>query len=409
VSSGIAIAVQGVSKCFNRRGAGAPTLKRAIVRGFRRASVDQFWALRNVSLEAGVGETIGIIGANGSGKSTLLRLIGGLGKPTTGRILRQRSVDALMSLGDAFDPLLTGRENAVTAGLLAGYTSRQARAKLDEIVAFSELEEFFDLPLRTYSDGMRLRLGFAVAISTQPEVLLIDEVLAVGDLRFQRKCLDRLRELQQSGSTVLLASHDESQVRTLCDRAVWLERGQVRAQGTPDDVYDAYHGALLAETERRSEELEAAEKTAGRPRRETKPDRWGTFEVEIVDVRVMPTSVTAGEVSALAPIRIEVDVVPRTPVTDPIVAVSFHRSSDASKVLDVNTDADGLWLGRVHRPATVAVELERLDLEPGVYLVAAGVYERAWTFVYDYHWQVAEVEVTDAGVGFGPPRSWHGA
>src|SRR5262249_8474296 len=159
-------------------------------------------------------------------KSTLLRLIGGLGRPTRGRISRGHAVGAMMTLGESFDPLLTARENAVTAGIVAGYTRRQAEAKLEEIAAFAELEEVMEVPIRTYSDGMRLRLAFSVAISADPEIMLIDEVLAVGDLRFQEKCFERLRELQARGTTIVLASHDQTQVSRLADRALWLAHGR---------------------------------------------------------------------------------------------------------------------------------------------------------------------------------------
>ena len=157
----------------------------------------------------------------------------------------------MMTLGESFDPLLTGRENAVTAGIVSGYTRREVERKLDEIVAFAELDEFFDHPIRTYSDGMRMRLAFAVAISNEPELMLIDEVLAVGDLRFQNKCFERLQELQERGATILLASHDQEQIAELCTRVLWLAHGRMQAYGTPEEVYDAYRDAMQAETERR--------------------------------------------------------------------------------------------------------------------------------------------------------------
>ena len=204
--SDVAISLEAVSKRFTRRGPRPNTLKQWFVHPLSQARRDRFWALQDINLEIRQGETVGLIGANGSGKSTLLRLIGGIGKPTRGRITRRRRVDAMLSLGDALDPMLTGRENAITAGILSGYRRSEVIAKLDEIIAFSELDEFFDHPLRTYSDGMKLRLAFSVAISVDPEVLLIDEVLSVGDVSFQEKCFARLEELQEAGTTILLTS-----------------------------------------------------------------------------------------------------------------------------------------------------------------------------------------------------------
>ena len=196
MTADVAIRVDGVSKRFARKGPRAATLKQLVAHPLANAQRDAFWALQDVNLAVKTGETVGIIGANGSGKSTLLRLIGGLGKPTRGRIVRSRRVDAMLSLGDSLDPLLTGRENAITAGILAGYRRREAVAKLDEIVAFSELEDVIDRPLRTYSDGMKLRLAFAVAISASPEVLLIDEVLSSVISAFRPSVLDDSRSYE---------------------------------------------------------------------------------------------------------------------------------------------------------------------------------------------------------------------
>jgi lipopolysaccharide transport system ATP-binding protein len=395
-----AVTVEAISKRFSRRGTRALTLKRLALHPVAETRRDWFWALRDVSLDVEVGEAVGLIGANGSGKSTLLRLIGGLGQPTQGRITRFASVEAMLSLGDTLDPLLTGRENAITAGIFAGQSRREIRAKMAGIAEFAELEPFLDDPLRTYSDGMRLRLAFAVATSRTPELLLIDEVLSVGDLRFQEKCLDRLGELRQRGTTVLLASHDESIVRRFCSRALWLARGSVQAVGAPEDVYDAYRGAMAAETARRTEALGVATQARG-------SDRLGTLEVEITAVRLHPSTVRAGGSSTTAPVRLEIDLVPHTPVNDPIVSVSLHRVEDVVKVLDVSTEADGSRLGRLDGPRTITLTLERLDVPPGSYRFDVGVYERAWDYVYDYHWHAYPLEVVAAGSGtYGPARRW---
>ena len=405
----VALTVDGVWKRFNRQGSGAPTLKAALLDPFgRRRHRDRFWALQDLNLELRAGETLGVIGANGSGKSTLLRLIAGLGKPTRGRITRRRSIGAMLALGEGFDLLLTGRENAVTAGILAGYTRKQAWSKLEQIVSFAELEEFFDHPLRMYSDGMRVRLAFATAISAEPEILLIDEVLAVGDLRFQSKCYDRLRELQERGTTIVLASHDEGQVRNVCDRVIWLSHGRVQAYGDPDEVYGAYREAMRVETERRA----AAGPPAPRhPRHDLRlnENRFGTLEVEIVDVRVLEPGgrrITAAD--GTDAIGIEIDLESRAEVVEPIVGVSLHRVRDGAKVLDLSTAADGISLGRVDEPSTVALWLDRLDIEPGLYRFDVGVYERNWSYVYDYHWQAYPLELKGRGPGgtFGPPRRW---
>jgi homopolymeric O-antigen transport system ATP-binding protein len=399
------VSVEGLWKRFTRGGAAQTTLKGTLLHPFAQWRRDRFWALQDINLQIGAGETFGIIGANGSGKSTLLRLIGGLGKPTRGRIERRRTVGAMMTLGESFDTLLTGRENAITAGILAGYTRRQAKGRLDEIVEFAELEEFFDLPIRIYSDGMQMRLAFAVAISARPEILLIDEVLSVGDLRFQEKCFARLAELQNDGATILFCSHDETQVSRLCDRVVWLSHGRMQAIGTPDDVYQAYREAMRAETERRTL---SAPVVPRHPRSDLKleENRFGTLEVEIAAVRIDPPRVELRAGGGPTPVRVEIDLEPRVPVNEPIVGVSLRRLSDGALIADVSTEGDGARVGRLDRPTTITLLFERLDVEPGAYCLDVGVYEPEWAYVYDYHWQAYRLDVSGRGGGFGPPHTW---
>jgi lipopolysaccharide transport system ATP-binding protein len=396
-----ALAVEAVSKRFTRRGPRPPTVKQLLRDPLAQTRRDRFWALQDVSLRVQAGETVGLIGANGSGKSTLLRLIGGLGRPTRGRIVRSQEVEAMLSLGDTLDPYLTGRENAITAGILSGYRRREIVARLDEIVEFAELEDFFDRPMRTYSEGMKLRLAFSVAISHEPELLLIDEVLSVGDLRFQEKCFRRLEELQRSGTTVLFASHDESQVRRLCERVLWLAHGRMQAYGDPDEVYDAYQASMRLETERRAEALGLA---PSRQEQDPGHERVGTFEVEIADVRIEPTKVPASGLEG-TPVTIEVDLEPRVPVEEPIVVVSLHRAEDYRKVLEVSTEGDGVVVGRLETPRTLTLTLDRIDAEPGSYRLDVGVFQRNWEYAYDYRWHAYPIEIL-GGTGFGPARRW---
>jgi lipopolysaccharide transport system ATP-binding protein len=405
VTAGTALSFEGVWKRYNREGVRARTLKQTLVRPITQFRRERFWALSDVNLRVQPGETVGLIGANGAGKSTLLRLASGLGKPTRGRIGTQLQPEAILTLGDTFDPLLTGTENAISAAIIAGLTRRQALRKLDEIVAFAELEEFIDQPLRTYSTGMQLRLAFSVAISVDPRLLVIDEVLSVGDLRFQSKCVDRLREFQEDGATILLASHDEDQVRRMCSRVVWLARGRMQAVGEPEEVYAAYRASMRAETERRAEALPDTVRRAERT--EGEDHRFGTLEVEIASIRIDPEELVAGGPAGGPPVHIELVLDPHVAVDDPIVAVSLHRLSDSLKVLDVSSLGDGLSLGRVDARTSVRLSFEHVDLEPGDYYFDVGVYERNWAYVYDYHWQARRLRVAPAtGSTFGPARSW---
>lgn len=199
-----------------------------------------FWALENVTFSVKKGEVLGIIGSNGSGKSTLLKIISGIMKPTSGRVTVNGNVVPMLELGSGFDPELTGKENIFLNGAILGYEKRYLESKYDEILAFSELVQFINTPIRNYSSGMMMRLAFSIASVVQPEILIVDEILAVGDEGFQKKSRARMMELMSGGTTVLLVSHTLSQVREMCDRVVWLEKGSIRMQGNTQDVCDAY-------------------------------------------------------------------------------------------------------------------------------------------------------------------------
>jgi lipopolysaccharide transport system ATP-binding protein len=239
---GIAINVQGLGRQFRRYHLDRPwTLQEAVQRGLHRmAPVERFWALREVSFSVAPGRALGVIGPNGAGKSTLLRLLGGVGRPDEGTVEVHGRIGALLELGAGFHPDLTGRENLFINGLISGLTRREVATRLESIVAFADLQDFIDNPLRTYSSGMQMRLAFAVAIHTDPEIFLIDEVLAVGDLSFQRKCLERIAQVKREGCTMVLVSHNPTTIRDFCDEAIWLRGGRLVAQGAPEVVVGQY-------------------------------------------------------------------------------------------------------------------------------------------------------------------------
>lgn len=219
----------------------------AIRRLQRRVRYVDFYALREVELEVHAGEIFGIIGRNGAGKSTLLKVVSRVIAPTAGRVFVQGLVCPLLELGAGFHPELTGRENVMLNGTILGHTGRELEAKMEEIIDFAELGRFIEAPLRTFSTGMAARLGFAVATAWRPEILLIDEVLAVGDEAFRRKCQTRMESYRDGGTTILLVTHDMTNVQELCKRAAWLEHGRVAAVGAAEGVISAY----LAESRRR--------------------------------------------------------------------------------------------------------------------------------------------------------------
>jgi len=239
MSSEVAIAVRDVSKLFRKQN--QRTFKElipALLGG--KSVVESFWALKDVNFEVKKGETIGIIGPNGSGKSTLLKLIAGVSRPTKGQIAVSGRVAPLIELGAGFHPELSGRENVFLNGVILGLTRQQIQEKFDEIVEFAELKDFIDQPVKHYSSGMYLRLAFAVAVHTDPEILLIDEILAVGDAAFQEKCLSKMRAFQQQGVTIIIISHSAELIRRFADRAILLSHGQQLETGDVDTVLDTY-------------------------------------------------------------------------------------------------------------------------------------------------------------------------
>ena len=225
------------------------TLKEHAIRRLQGRSVGlrEFWALQGVDLIVREGETLGIIGRNGAGKSTLLKTISRILRPTRGRVWVRGALAPLIELGAGFHPELTGRENIFLNGAMLGFSKSEMEAKLERIVEFAELHDFIDAPLRTYSSGMQVRLGFAIASDVNPDILIVDEILAVGDEAFQQKCRARMEAFRQRGTTILFVSHSLDSLAAICDRAIWLEKGRIRQQGPAGDVVEAYRQQVAGE------------------------------------------------------------------------------------------------------------------------------------------------------------------
>lgn len=246
------IQTAGISKRYRRglpasRGLLRDSLARTLrspLSVFRRANEETFWALKDVSLEVGEGEVLGLIGRNGSGKTTLLKILSRITQPTSGWAEIRGRVGSLLEVGTGFHPELTGRENTFLSGAILGMRKGEIERKFDDIVAFAELEKFIDTPVKHYSSGMYVRLAFAVAAHLEPEILLVDEVLAVGDINFQKKCLGKMGDVARAGRTIVLVSHQLNQIRRLCHRAVWIDAGSVRQEGPTHEVVSAYESAM---------------------------------------------------------------------------------------------------------------------------------------------------------------------
>jgi len=251
----IVLEAESISKKYNVQINRPVTLKESIVR-LLKGHLEQatiIWALRDVSFSVKQGQSLGIMGQNGAGKSTLLRLLCGLGKPTSGRIHKRGQVSGLLELGAGFHPDMTGRENLITGGILNGFSSSEIRARSDEIIEFAELEEFIDIPVRNYSSGMYTRLAFAVETNFDPDILIVDEVLTVGDSRFQKKCIDKLQTFRKAGKTFIIISHDTDQIRTVCDEVLVLDQGRLVMKGGPEDAIIFYSDLLRQRDEKRAE------------------------------------------------------------------------------------------------------------------------------------------------------------
>jgi ABC-type polysaccharide/polyol phosphate transport system ATPase subunit len=233
--------VEDVSVTYRTSLEAAPTLKNTVLKlGRREKVVREVQALKNVSFEVPEGQVLGVVGANGAGKSTLMRTVAGILPPNSGRVEVHGRVSTLLALGVGFNRKMTGRQNVVLGGLAAGLTRVQLAEKYDEIVSFAELEDFMDMPMRTYSSGMYGRLAFAVAVTMEPEILLIDEALSVGDARFRKKSFRKMRELCGENRTILLVSHALGSIKELCDQAIWIHKGELRMWDEPENVVDAY-------------------------------------------------------------------------------------------------------------------------------------------------------------------------
>jgi lipopolysaccharide transport system ATP-binding protein len=404
-----ALLIEDLGKSFRHRDADGPaTFRHWVESGFRSGGHGVFWALRHVSFDVARGEMLGVIGRNGSGKSTLLRLLGGVMHADEGRVTARSPVNGLLELNTGMHPDLTGRENIMINGVLAGLLKTEVAERAEAIIDFAEIRQHIDEPVRTYSSGMRLRLGFSVAVHTDPTILLIDEVLAVGDLGFQKKCLDRIREFQSRGCAIVLISHDMGQIKAMCDRALWLDRGTARALGEPHAVVNAFESMMQDETARRTA-LIAPEQRVIPGATGPHSSRQGSLEAEITAVSFRDaqgnatTSLNPGE-----PLVMQATLRARQPIARWQLSVTIANAG-AATVLDVNTEKDGIILPDLTGELTLSLQFDRLDLAPGGYTVSVGVWDGAWSHAFDYHQDAYVLEVAGAGQPGGlllPPRSW---
>ena len=410
------------------------TLKSALLSGslIRDLSPDEtFAAIRDVSFTVPAGRTLGIIGRNGSGKSTMLKLVAGITKPTSGTVTVHGRISALIELGAGFHPEISGRENVFINGIMLGLTKRQIAARFEEIVDFAELQEFIDAPVKTYSSGMYMRLGFAVAIHVDPDVLLVDEVLAVGDEGFTHKCLDKFGEFKRRGKTILLVTHSLGLVERFCDEALWLDAGEMKAMGDPKRVVGAY----ITDVELQEEQQLAVGDAKAQDTIPISPDdpgaavlpdhpvetaaapadmfrategRWGSREVEIADVLLAgPDGERSHVFHSGEPVDIRIKMRAPLPIEDFVIGVGIFNAEGIC-CFGTNTQIEELQFEGIHGDAEAIFHIASLDLVEGTYKLDVAVHRRDG-YPYDYHRLLYTFRVKsrlkDVGI-YRPKHEW---
>ncbi len=408
------------------------TLKSALVSGSLIRDLkpeDTFAALKGVSFSVPAGCTYAIIGRNGSGKSTMLKCVAGITRPTTGRIAVRGRISALIELGAGFHPEISGRENVFINGIMLGLTKREIARRFDEIVEFAELAPFIDAPVKTYSSGMYMRLGFAVAINVDPDVLLVDEVLAVGDEGFTHKCLDKFSEFRRRGKTILLVTHSLGLVERFCDEALWIDDGVGRSSGDPRRVVGAYvtsvekgeeqtlaiadqraleHSATAAPAEVTSVSDPVAASEAPNDMFRAQEGRWGTREIEITSVQFIgadgqPTHVfRSGD-----PMTVQLTVTAARPADDFAFGIGIFNG-DGVCCYGTNTWVEELAGRHLEGSGEVRFVIDSLDLTEGTYKIDVAAHSRDG-YPYDYHRLLhtfrVKSRIKDVGI-YRPRHRW---
>jgi lipopolysaccharide transport system ATP-binding protein len=367
-----AIVVDDLSKQFRLQKDRAHSIKELITRRDRGAGVDQFWALRDVSFEIPEGSMYALVGHNGSGKSTLLRCIAGIYRPTSGAVHVEGRISTLLELGAGFHPDLTGRENVYMNATILGMSRKQVDAAFDEIVDFAGVGDFIDSPVKIYSSGMYIRLGFSVAVHVNPEILIVDEVIAVGDAQFQRKCFDHLYALRKKGVTIVVVTHGLNTVEAMCDGAAWLDHGELQLTGTGPEVAAAYMDKVNAAERGERDALQA------RAAEDAVATGVSSEDARIEDVRIDRVDFVGAD-DAAAPfgvhrepltVRIWYDAI--RPVTNPVFGIALHSISDVH-LTGTNTKIDGVATGTIHGSGHIDFAVDSLQLTPGDYELTVAI------------------------------------
>ena len=379
---GPVVVVDSVSKKYRLYRERNNSIKVALLRGGRTKLDKEFWALRDVSFEVAEGSTTGLIGENGSGKSTMLKCIARILRPDKGAVTVSGKMSALLELGAGFHPELTGRENVFLNGAILGLKQKELQERFDDIVDFAGIGQFIDEPVKNYSSGMYVRLGFSVAINVEPDILLVDEVLAVGDEAFQRKCLERFKYLKDNGKTVIIVSHSLSSVVNMCDHAIWFKHGQKMADGGPREVVEAYTSSIVMD----------------RPASGTdRGDRWGSREAEIVRVELVGRS---GELVKRfptgEPLTIRIWYSTSEPVARPVFSVAVQTLQGIVVSNPTTREAD-MVPEKLDGVGHVDLVLPHCPLLPGTYDLTVSITDFTMAHPYDVRRNIMRFDVDRKG------------
>ncbi len=416
-----AVKVTDLSKRFRIYLDKAPSLKeRAIF--WDRNRTEDFWALRDINLQIQQGTTVGLIGRNGSGKSTLLKVISRILYPTSGSLEVNGRVSTLLELGAGFHPDYTGRENIFLNASILGFSRREIKDKLDSIIAFAELGDFIDNPVRNYSSGMYMRLGFSVAVHVEPDILLVDEVMAVGDLGFQKKCAEKISEFRSRGKTIIFVTHDMSLAQRICDELIWLENGALVANGKARDVVNQYLDLVAAREEERMlyehqqavskektqtieinevEKQDHAQQDSKNVAQKDKPDRWGNNMVEITAVRMRnQEGIESYSYECGQSATIIIDYIMHQKTQNIVFGIGIFRNDDIH-CYGTNTDIDHFEVDAFPSAGTLECSIQNLHLLEGRYRLDVAVCGKEG-IPYDYWTKCLEISVftryKDSGV-----------
>jgi ABC-type polysaccharide/polyol phosphate transport system ATPase subunit len=402
------IEIDGVSKRFELSSHGTSLKERFVHR--ERARAEQFWALRDISMSVDEGSTIGIMGRNGSGKSTLLKLVGGILKPTAGTVRVQGRIASLLELGAGMHPELTGRENIFMNGAILGMPKRELERRFDEIVEFAELEQFIDQQVKHYSSGMFIRLGFSVAVNVEPDLLLVDEVLAVGDENFQRKCLERVRRFQRDGRTIVVVSHSADQIRQICDQVAVIDHGNLVALDDPAVAIRVFREHLLedeldrrarSEAEERPSQSLASEDIVDRVDEPVSAATHGAAQEAKRNLRVRIAGIEfdyahKDERRYLLPgeaLTITVRYTTDESIDDIVIGLGIFEHATGRPIYGTNTDILGTPLTTVAGAGQVTFEVSFLPLLDGTYPITVGIHSHDEATVYDWSEQRTWFEI----------------